>query len=268
MKKRVITLALLLVAVLALALLTGCGDDYESYKSAFSRVTANGGFDADLSSTLKMDGATKNASGNFKVDNSGSATQLLLTVTVDGETITQFSDGQYLYTDARGEKYKYPLGEKTTPEKSDSQGSAPTYDVNNFLQEFASYLEAGKINELGLLSPLDKSYVTKTTKDGNTYHLTVSNTVLSRVADTLSSSINGTDGGVTVSDLKNFTYDAVVQNDYVTSITYSGTMTVNIPANISSSGDAESTPLDITITAKFNNPGSKVTIDLPSTEGY
>ena len=263
----------------AFALLMTCtasANAFDTYTNAYRSVTANGGFDADLDAVFTMDGTEAEATGNFKVDNSGENTLLYLEVEVNDETVTQFSDGEYLYVDARGEKSKYPLGEKQGQEQSrkepemegKEEQSAPTFDTTQFLEEFASCLEAGKIQEMGLLSPLDKSIVSDTSVDGNTYSLTVSPLVLVRMESVLASSINMEDDSVEVKDLKNFTYDAVIEDNLVTSITYGGTMTVNVGEAVSGTGSDESYDLDITITATFNNPGEAVSTELPDTSGY
>lgn len=273
--KAVVSTALLSTGIL---LMTGVAsaNDFDVYTNAYRSVTANGGFDADLVADFTLDGVEKEATGNFKVDNSGEKTLLYLEVDLDGETVTQFSDGEFLYVDARGEKSKYPLGEKQgqedsrkEPEKEgEEEKSAPTFDTDQFLQEFASCLEAGKIQEMGLLSPLDKSIVSKTSVDGNTYTLKVSSLALARMQDVLASSINMEDDNVAVKDLEDFTYQAVIEDNLVTSVIYSGTMTVDVGAAVSESGADESYPLDLTITATFNDPGQAVTVELPDTAGY
>ena len=278
-------IALLMTAGLVLGLAAcGGGGDYDAYAAAYNRVTAEGGMDVDLSASLTMDGTTKTAEGNFKVDNSGDKTILYLTADMDGETITQFSDGEYLYTDAHGQKTKYTLGEKQSQERTkdndqmkDSQdkpadaqeGDAPTFNTESFLQDFASFLEAGKIQEMGLLSPITKAAVTKTTKDGDVYTLEVSNAITEKYLNTLASNVMADEEEtVTVKDMKNFTYKATVEGDYVTALTCGGDMTVDVPASINSTGEAGTYELSVSITATFNNPGSAVTISLPSTDGY
>ena len=249
---------------------------YDTYSNAYRSVTANGGFDADLDAVFVMDGEEKEATGNFKVDNSGDKTLLYLEVEVNGETVTQFSDGEYLYVDARGQKSKHVLGEKEEDENSrkepekegEEEKSAPEFDTTQFLEEFASCLEAGKIQELGLLSPLDKSIVSKTKVDGNTYSLQVSGLALSRMEEVLASSINMEENSVAVKDLKDFTYDAVVEDNLVTSVTYGGNMTVDVGKAVSGTGSDETYTLDMTITATFNNPGEAVTVEIPDTAGY
>lgn len=266
----------LLVAISLLSL-SGCGaDPFETYTKAYRKVMENQGFDADLDVNITMDGVEKNLTGNFKVDNSGGNTILLLEVDMDGETMTQFSDGTYLYTEARGQQYKYPLGEKQEQEDSrkepekegEEEGASPEWDVSEFLQEFASFIEAGKIQELGLLTPLDSKYVSKTTAKGNIYSLSISDAVINRFVDILSASIDMEGDTVSVKDLKNFTYEAVVEGEYVRQVTYAGSLTVTVPASIAGTDDDETYEMDIKIVAAFNNPGSKIDITLPSTEGF
>lgn len=266
-----------LLAVASLALLTACSgggsSDYETYATAYNRVTANAGIDADLEAVVTMDGITKNAGGNFKVDNSGDNTILYLEISMDEQTITQFSDGEYLYTDARGEKTKYALGvkpERTQGEGDEGQGdSGPEWDTESFISEFASFLEAGKIQELGLLSPIPQNAVSSTTKDGNVYHLTINDSTLNTYLKTFGSSVTlSGDDTVQITGIKDFTYDATVENDYVTQVVYTGTLTVEVPGSLTSDGQDGTYDLDLQITAKFNNPGSAVSVSIPSTDGY
>ena len=260
------------VLVVGCLLLAGCGgggtDPFTTYTEAFNKVKSNGGFDADISAQLTMDGTTTSATGNFKVDDSGDSTILYLKATVDGETMTQFSDGEYLYVESHDSKVKYPLGEKQEEASNeDLPTDAPEFSVNDFLKEFASFIEAGKMQEMGLLEPLPANYVSETKVDGNVYHLTVKDQVLSRLQDTLSDTVAVEGESVTAKDLKDVTYDATIENGYVTALTVGGTMTVTVPAAVSGAGE-QTYPLDITITAKFNNPGEAVSITLPSTDGF
>lgn len=262
------------VLVMACLLLAGCSggssvDPFTTYTEAFNKVKSNGGFDADLSAQLTMDGVTTSAAGNFKVDDSGDNTILYLTATVDGETMTQFSDGEYLYVESHDAKVKYPLGEKPEEDSNEELPTdAPEFSVNDFLKEFASFLEAGKMQELGLLEPLQSNFVSETKVDGNVYHLTVKDQVLSRMQDTLSDTIAVDGESVTAKDLKDVTYDVTIEDGYVTSLAVGGTMTVTVPAAVSGESADQTYPLGISITAKFNNPGEAVSITLPSTDGF
>lgn len=279
MKRNICTAIAILMVIAMVAGLSACGgssSDYEAYAAAYRKVTAEGGMDVDLNVKLNMNGTDKEATGNFKVDNSGDNTILYLSLDIDGEKTTQFSDGVNMYTDARGKKVKFPLGEKQNrtkqqddPQPTEENAGAPTFDTDKFLSEFASFLEAGKIKDLGLLEPLNSAAVSKTTHEGNDYTLSVSDAITTRYLNTLASNVMADEAeSVEVKDLKNFTYKATVENEFVTKLNCSGSMTVVIPASISDTGAEASYDLTIDLTASFNNPGQAVTIDLPATDGY
>lgn len=266
-------LALLTAIMLCAGLLTACGggDSYDDYAAAYNRVTANGGMDADLSATLKMDGTTTRCSGNFKVDTKSNI--LYYQMTSGNDTITQFSDGSYLYTEQGGYKTKYALNSKPSQSSAqDKQGrkdsSGSVFNTDEFLQEFSSFLEAGKIRELGLLSPIAKAVVTKTGKSGNTYTLQVADSLVKTYLNTLAANESGSGDTIQLTELNDFNYSATAENDLISSVTYSGTIAVNVPASLMASGEAADYELEFSITASFNNPGSEVSIDLPSADGY
>ena len=262
-------LKILAACLLCLSLLTGCGDKYSSYASAYNKVTAEGGFDADLDVTLKMDGQTSKYSGNFKVD---TVNNVMYYEMGDGDSKTiQISDGSYVYTEQNGKKVKYALGSQgTEPEapQKDSGSSSPEFNTSEFLQDFSSFLEAGSIKEMGLLDPIPKSAVTKTTANGDVYTLNVADSVVEHFLNTMAK--NQTDDGdtVQVSNLENFKYTATVKKGVVTGATYSGTTTVNVPGSHMSDGKDASYTLDFDIKVSYNNPGSKVTVSLPDSSGY
>ena len=48
----------------------------------------------------------------------------------------------------------------------------------------------------------------------------------------------------------------------------SGNVAVTVPANLMASGEAAAYDLVFSVDVSFNNPGSAVTVTLPSTEGF
>ena len=267
-------IALLLLTAACIFSLAACGggDPYADYASAYNKVTANGGMDADLSAVLTMDGNTTRCTGNFKVDTTTNI--LYYEMTSGSDKVTQFSDGSFLYTDQGGHKTKYALNNKPSQSgQQEKQGqkdsSGAVFNSDAFLQEFSSFLEAGKIRELGLLSPIDKAAVTKVDSDGNSYTLTIADSLVKRYLNTLAEneSSSGSET-IQIQELNNFSYRAEASGDTISAVTYSGTVKVSVPASLMASGEAAQYDLDFTITASFNNPGSSVTIDLPATDGY
>ena len=334
MQKKIIRNTIAFSSAVVMLLLSACGggssSNYDKYYAAYSRVGANGCMDADLTVNLEMDDSTKSVTGNFKLDNRDeNKTILYLELTMDGKTTTQFSDGEYLYTDAQNRKMKYKLGEKiertkedtaedpanaaaaqapaeaenaegTAPTAPDPNGApdpnnapdpnsappsadtsaaegteaqsggdaAPTFDASSFLSEFASFLDAGKIKDMGLLTPLSKLVVSETTVNGNVYSLDVNESIVSTYLDSLKSSIMADPDKLEIEKLDNFAYETTIEGDYVTNVKYAGDLVVNIDSSISPTGEDVTYTLKLEILVKFNNPGGEVDITLPSTEDY
>lgn len=272
--KKVMNCALALV--LAGTILTGCsgGGGYDKYSAAYNKVTANGGMDADLQVTLKMDGATVESSGNFQLDTSDGNNLLYYELTTDGNKITQFSDGSYIYTEANGHKTKYSMKSKpstdTDTEKAAQKDSDSTFNTQAFLSEFSSFMEAGKIKELGLLSPIDKAAVSDISEKDGIYTLAFSDSLVKKYLNVMIQNETGAAAGDTIQidKMENFTYKATVKGDYVTDVEYSGVITVNVPASLMESGKDESYNMDFNIKVSFVNPGEGVDVTIPSTDGY
>ena len=54
----------------------------------------------------------------------------------------------------------------------------------------------------------------------------------------------------------------------LTGVTYKGTLVVNVPGSLLSSGEDATYDLDMNIDIEFVNPGDSVSIELPSTDGF
>lgn len=268
-------LATATAAILALGTLTACGggDDYNGYASAYNKVTANGGMEAKFDVDLTMDGEKVESEGDFKLDTSGSNNILYYEMTTGDNDIVQFSDGEYIYTDMGGSKSKYKIDSKPSggdSGKEEQKDSSGTFNTNAFLNEFSSFMEAGKIKELGLLSPIEKAAVSSIKKDGDTYNLTFSEALVKKYLNTLVQNETGKDADETIQidELNDFTYSATEKNGMLTGVTYKGTLVVNVPGSLMSDGNDATYDLDMNINIEFVNPGESVSIDLPSTDGY
>ena len=68
--------------------------------------------------------------------------------------------------------------------------------------------------------------------------------------------------------MKEFTYKATIENDVVEKVEYSGTVVVNVPANLMSSGEATVYNLEFVIVVDFIDPGNAVTVTIPSGDDY
>lgn len=267
----------IIAAVSACVMLTACGgNEYGSYASAYNKVTANGGMNANFLLTLEMDGVETVTNGSFKLDTSDGKNILYYEMNVDGNKIVQFSDGQYIYTEADGHKTKYALNTKPTAggDKNEAEqknnNSAGSFNTEAFLSEFSSFLEAGKIKELGLLSPIEKNAITDISVDGNVYSLSFSDNLVKKYLNIIIANETNKSGGDTlqINELKDFAYKATVSDGIVTNTEYSGVLTVNVPASLMADGTAASYEMDLDIDITFVDPGSAVEVVLPSTDGF
>lgn len=265
-------------ALTACLMLTACsgGDDYSSYASAYKKVTANGGMNADFELTLEMDGVETVTNGSFKLDTSDGKSILYYEMDIDGNKVIQFSDGEYIYTEADGHKTRYAIntkpsagGDRNEVEQKDNN-SAGSFNTEAFLSEFSSFLEAGKIKELGLLSPIEKNAVSGISEDGGVYTLTFSESLVKRYLNIIiANESNSTDGDtLKIDELNDFSYKATVSDGIVTGTEYSGVLAVNVPGSLMADGNDADYDMDLNIKITFVDPGSAVEVTLPSTDGY
>lgn len=271
MKKNFKKCAAMLMA--ASLMMTGCGSDaYASYSTAYNKVSENGGIDANIAMVVTMDGKTTNSNGSFKLDTANGNNNLYYEMNVGDSKITQFSDGKYLYTDSNGEKTKFALNVKPAggSNKAEQKESTVSFDSGAFLSEFSSCLEAGKIKEMGLLSPIQKSSIKNISEKDGVYTLEFSDSIVQTYLNTLiASETKQTDGdSLRIDEMKDFTYTATVKNNVVTEVTYGGNIIVNVPASLTTSGANQSYDMNFNIKVTYNNPGTAVTVTVPDTDGY
>ena len=266
-------LAMVVVGVLLASSLTFClADAHSEYLSAYLNLTENGLIDANINLDLTMDGIATSYSGNMKIDNNKGA--MYYEMSCNGKSIVTFTDGTYLYTDVDGEKTKFILNKnagegQAEPEAPQNQESRPEFTVENFINNFSSLLEPGKIAQLGLLSPVDKTYVVDTEKNGKEYKLNIADGLAQYFLNTVSENASADEEAVvTFPSIKDFSYVATVENGIVTGVVYSGEMTVHVPGSLMSSDTDADYQLGFTINITFNNPGNEATFELPSTDGY
>lgn len=266
------------LSVLAAFVLTACGggDAYNEYSSAYKKVTANGGMDANFDVSLSMDGTTSNCTGNFKLDTSDGNNVLYYEMDFNGSKVIQFSDGEYLYSESDGHKTRYSLNAK--PSSSGDQekvqkkenSSKDGFNTSEFLNEFSSFLEAGKIKEMGLLSPIEKAAVTNVSESNGVYTLKFSDNLVKKYLNLMieNETQSSDSEALKIDEMKDFSYQATVSGGIVTKVSYSGTIQVCVPASLMASGEETNYDMDFDIQITFANPGEAVSVTLPSTDGY
>jgi hypothetical protein len=264
-----ILLAMVLICMLALS---GCsGSSYDSYASAYDKLWAKGGVDASISADIQLDGEKNHYDGSFQVDNNSNL--LYCEIIGTNSTITQFFDGQYVYTDQDGSKTKYQIkgsddANKETQSEEASQQEAPEFDSTEYLNDLASMFEVSKIKELGLFDPIPEAAVEKTTKDGDVYNLELKDSMVESFVNKIASSQSDADNSIQIDDVDNFKYSATVKDGVVTATHYSGDFTIKVPDSLTNGeGDQEYT-INMSIDNTFVNPGEAVSITIPSTDDY
>lgn len=265
-----------LAATLAagMLMLTACGSNaYDGYASAYNKVTANGGMEAEFDVDLEMDGEKVQSEGDFKLDTSSGSNILYYEMSTGDNDIIQFSDGEYIYTQMGESKSKFKINSEPTggdSGKEEQKDSSGTFNTSAFLNEFSSFLEAGKIKELGLLSPVEKAAVKSTKKDGDTYTLEFSEALVKKYLNTLVQNETGksADETIQIDELNDFVYKATEKNGILTNVEYTGVLKVNVPGSLMDDGNDKTYDLDLDIKIKFKNPGESVTVELPSTDGF
>jgi len=259
--------------------ITGCGliggvKDYKTYSDAFKKTFGVDSMELNTSVKASFDGESEiSSTGTFKFKGMKSTPQFINTMIIGGSTVTQFCDGETVYTDdgTPNGKNKTPLGGGGTPEnkqpqeQQQKQESAFSYD--SYLSEFSSLIDAGKIKEMGSLEPVGEEFVvsieTKDVSGGKQFDVVLLPSIVSKLKSKFlndNGSSNANSPTVVVDD--NIIYSVIIKDGYVTQITFNFKLSVTAPG----SDEAKKATVDLTLTPV--NPGQAVSFDLPSTEGF
>jgi hypothetical protein len=190
--------------------------------------------------------------------------QFINIMRIGGQTVTQFSDGQFIYTDNGETKNKIRMGQPPDARR-EKEDTAFSYEA--YINEFSSLLDAGMIRQLNAMEPVAERYVDKitSTKIGNDRRLEVA--LLPQAVDEL----------ISVFLRENLTNQALAPTVSVKEVVY--TTTVNANGFVSEIGfnvaldvtaPGESNAHGATVEFKINpaNPGQAVSFNLPDIEGF
>ncbi len=265
-------LSLLVAAGLVISV-SACGTsgNYSAYSDAYEAMAASGSMDADFDLNIVTSEENVNAFGNMKMDvNSG---ELYLEMSVGDTTVIQSLQDGVLYTDIDGQRSQF----STTSESNDNErpkteggteekDNAESFELETFLEELATMLEATKIREMGLLDPIPESVISEITSEsdssGTTYTLVLSDTIVDKIFNVMiEEQVSDSENALSFEDLQNFECTMHANSDGVLDgMTYGGSTSVTVPASLTG-GEAETFDMTISIEISFNNPGS--TIDIP-----
>lgn len=277
------TLTVILSSVCAAAMLFGCSDQsaYDNYSKAYQAMAAPASMDADFTLELDTDTEDVTANGNMKLDLN--ANNLYFTMDLNGTQATQYLKDGILYTDINGQKTVMDTRSQNKEVPSRIEGNEETgagrtegtsFDLNSFLDELATMLEATKIKEMGLLDPIPQNVISEITQSdddngGKTYEIELSSTMIKKIFNTMiAEQVSDEAYSLSFSDLKDFECTMHENSAGVLdAMTYGGNTVVTVPAALNN-GTEMDIPMEITIDISLNNPGTAVVIPEFDTTGF
>lgn len=251
--------------------MTACGtSDYSGYSSAYNKMAEPGSMDADFTVSIDTDEKSIEGTGNMKLDINKQT--MYFEMTVGDTTVREYLQDGKLYTDVDGQQSTLDTASKQqdnerpkTEGGSESKDNGDTFELDSFLEEMATMVEATKIKEMGLLDPIPSSVISEiTTSDdanGKTYTLVLSDSLVKKLFNTMiGEQISNDDYSLTFEEIKNFNCSMHENKDGILDgMVYGGSTTVTVPAALTG-GDEETFEMDITINVDINNPGSAVEV--------
>ena len=265
-KQLMIIIAVVVVVVIAAAALLFTSSAYSGYSSAFNKTTKSGAMEYNTGVKATMDGTTKTATGNMKIQNLGkSDVKFINTLDINGQEIKQYTDGAYIYQDDGQTQTKYKVGSK--PPMPEKPGD---FNMEYYVQEFSSLLDASKLKELNIADKTAQNYVKKITKKssgGETeYDITLASQLVQDLANAAINSAgdDSSQANPTISKVNSFTYTAMENSSkYINKIIYTADFDMVFPAALTGGSD-ETKNIKLELTLDIVNPGQTVTVSLPA----
>jgi len=270
MNKKIIIGIIAAVVVIALAVgayLIFSSNNYSLYTKAFKNT-----FDVDsmnlktnVKAVMTADNSGIEATGSFKISGMQTPpTKFVNTMKIMEMTITQFSDGVYLYTDDGTNKNKIKLGDQ--PDSKEEEREYQDFSFEAYVGEFTSLLDVSKIKQLNALEPVAEKYVDKIETQSVTGGKKFTVTLLPQAIDELIATFlseNLTNKSLSPKvKVNSISYLVTISNNYISEILFRINMDVTAP----NENTAKNIRVDFTITPV--NPGSAVKVELPSTAGF
>ncbi|MDR1532982.1 MAG: hypothetical protein LBS62_12535 [Clostridiales bacterium] len=267
MKSKIIIAAAVILVIVAAAVVYFTTSAYNGYSGAFDKSAKVNGTEYQTTVKVTVDGQVTTATGNFKIRDITSKVNFLNVMDINGTRVTQFTDGEYIYTDDGQARTKFKIGEKV----QQTQKEPGAFDLENYIQEFSGLLDASKIKDLKIAEKLDQRIIEKITKrsvaGGTEYDVTLAAQL---VNDIFKSIVNSeAQGGVNPEcELKSFAYTAAVNGaNYIGGITYKADMDVTFPTALTGGGD-ETKSIQLELNLAVVNPGTPASFTLPDTSGF
>ncbi len=251
----------IIFAVSIVSFLMFRANPYTEYSNAFSKTLKSGAMEFNTNVKVSIDGKEANYTGNFKIKNIDSDVNFINVMNLEGETITQFTDGEYIYQDDGVSQTKFKIDDKPQMKEKGE------FNMDSFEKEFAGLIDMSKIKELKIVDILDKNIIESIDKSGNAYNITLAEDL---VQDLVKSMINEESQSKASPEftLNKFSYKATENSSKaIDNITYYADFKVVFPSELTKS-DAVTKNVILEIALTALNPGSNVEFTIPSTEGY
>ena len=271
MKKLVpiIIIAVVVVAV-AVGLIVYMSSPYTGYSTAFGNSTKQTSMEYNTSLKVTMDGEVTKATGNMKIRDVMTKVNFVNKMEIGDLSLTQFTDGDYIYMDDGREKSKYKIGDK--PESQPRGDDKGGFDMDFYIQEFSILLDASKIKDMKIAEKLNQNIIQKISKTGSgsdtIYEVTL---VDSLVTDIFNTVVDEQLADESSPDCKfrSFSYKATADSKkLIKNVTYYIDMDVTFPAALTKeSGDMKKS-VQLELAMDYVNPGQGVSFSLPSTDGF
>lgn len=273
MKSKVLPIIIVIVIVLA----AGIGyfvystSPYTGYSAAFTKSNKINSTEYDTSIKATIDGETTTSTGNMKIRDIATNVNFVNEMTIDGQKITQFCDGEYIYIDNGEQKTKFKIGEK--PESNQKErGANGDFNMDYYIQEFSMLLDASKIKDLKIAEKFSQNIVEKISKKnvsgGTEYDVTLAPQLVDEVFATVIDEQLGEENSPKCT-LKSFTYKAAANKDkFITSITYKIEMDVIFPSSLTGEAEDSEKSVQLEVRLDYTSPGKEAEFSLPDTNGY
>ncbi|MDR0491558.1 MAG: hypothetical protein LBH28_09990 [Oscillospiraceae bacterium] len=272
MNKKVLITIIVVIVVIAAAVgayLIFSGSDYSLYSKAFTKTFDTDSMELNMTVKAEVSGGDKiSSTANYKLKGMKSnTTQFINVMDIGDHTITQFSDGQFVYTDDGQNKNKVKLGDQPAEKQQDNKSGSGDFSFETYITEFSGLLDASKFKDLNAIEAVAEKYVDKietaTVSGGKQFIVTLLPQAVDDLVDTfLTDNLSNSNSNTPSVKINKVTYTATVSSDYVTEIVF------KIDADVTAPGESSAKKVVVDFVIKPANPGKAVSFSLPSTDGF
>jgi hypothetical protein len=255
--------AVLTAAAATLVYLAYSNSDYTVYSRAFRKTFNTDSIELDTGVRVAAGALSASSSGRLRMKDMNATTRFVNEMSVNGQAVTQFGDGEYIYTDDGVEKRRVSAEEIPRATVGDSGGA---FSFDAYINSFAAMLDIGKIRELRALEPIEEKYVESITVLRNGEKRSFEFILIPEAVELIIAAFlnENADDPALAPDVSivSFSYTVVVEDGYAAEVAY------RLRTEVTPPFETASTAVSIDFTLKTVNPGTPVEFSLPPTDGY